>query len=47
MQNLTRTPRKLRRHEQEDGYGVRRQPRPAARRQGTRAAAVAAAIREA
>lgn len=45
MQANTRNPLKLRHHNQ-DG-GSQRQPRPAARRQGTRAAQIRAAMREA
>lgn len=46
MQSLTRQPRKLRRHHQED-VGTRVQSRPAPRRQSTRAAQVRAALKEA
>ena len=48
MQSNTRQPVKVRRHHiQDDTELARRQPRPAPRRQTTRAAQIRAALREA
>lgn len=46
MSSNTRTPAKLRRHNQDDERAPRRQPRPAPRRTGTRHGQILLALRE-